>query len=645
MRPSAALSVIVFWLCLLLPFTALAQWPAPLQLTPETREIEVTPHMALLIDKEANLSIEQVAKADAGAWTTMTRNLSMGFTPSVMWLRLEVAPLQNLDINQNSPQWLLEITQPTLTDVRMYHPTPDGHWKMNKGTGNNDILEPSHDHRSALFDLPTPRNQAQIVYVRLQSISSMSSNFVVWNREEFWPNSIRYTFMWGLVYGFGILIIMLHWVFSVWSQNRLHLLYALYIVSTFGTSFLSGGWQLMITDLGTTEQWLLVLGFFSSLTVVTGISFGVLFLDVLHSRPTFAWAQVITSAVVSLASIIGVALGYYINVIPLTQLCTMALICSNIVLAIMELRKGNRKAVLFLWAFGIFYVGVIIRLLRNRGLLEPSLLTENSYQIGAFAHIFIISFGIITTFNKLQQEKKAALDLANKETEHRKEQADFLGMVSHELRTPLTIISSAIDNLKSSDTHPEPTQKRIEKISRATDRMQTLVDSFLNAERMNQTQFEPNKNPCKLDVMLQESITLTLERTAHPITLQQEPELHFRCQADKQLLRIAIDNILSNAVQHSVKGAPVTVSLTTATPYFAIQITNQGNPIDEDDLPRIFERYHRGKNALNRPGTGLGLHVAHTIARNHGGTLEVTNIANGCAFILKIPADFAAQRG
>ena len=252
---------------------------------------------------------------------------------------------------------------------------------------------------------------------------------------------------------------------------------------------------------------------------------------------------------------------------------------------------------------------------------------------------------VITAYNNLQKEKNAALSLAHKETEHRQEQADFLGMVSHELRTPLTIISSAIDNLKSSDTHPEPTQKRIEKISRATDRMQTLVDSFLNAERMNQTQFEPHKNPCKLDVMLQESITLTLERTAHPISLQQEPALHFWCQADKQLLRIAIDNILSNAVQHSLKDAPVTVSLTTATDCFAIKISNQGKPIEEDDLLRIFERYHRGKNALNRPGTGLGLHVAHTIARNHGGTLEINNLANGCAFTLKIPGDFAAQRG
>ena len=48
--------------------------------------------------------------------------------------------------------------------------------------------------------------------------------------------------------------------------------------------------------------------------------------------------------------------------------------------------------------------------------------------------------------------------------------------------------------------------------------------------------------------------------------------------------------------------------------------------------------------AVVQAGTGLGLHVAHTIARNHGGTLAVTNLAKGCAFTLKIPYEFSAQR-
>jgi two-component system, sensor histidine kinase LadS len=636
-------AALILWLWLLLPCTALAQWPAALQLTPDTRQTEVTPQLAILIDKDARLSIEQVAATAPGQWSAMERNLSLGFTQAVVWLRLDISPLPyTTDINPAVRNWLLEVTQPSLTDVRMYQQMPDGRWRMHMGTSREGMPERAYEHRSALFDLPTPHSKAQTIYLRLETPTSMSSMFVIWEAHAFGSHSSQETFVWGLIYGFCILMVLFHWAFSFWSQKQLHLIYALYILATFSSSMVASGWQLTLLNGGSMEQWLFPLGAFFSLAVVTGITFGVLYLDVLETRPIFAWMQIGCSAVISVVCVVGVAFGYYNQVIPWGQLSLMILVCINIVLAVLEWRCGNRKAILFLWAFGTFYVGVIIRLLRNQGLLEPTALTENSYQVGALLHVFLMSYGILTAYNSLQREKNAALTLAHKETEQRKEQADFLSMVSHELRTPITIISAALDNLKDSPIPPGATQKRIDKISRSTDRMQTLVDAFLNAERMTQTQFEPNKKPCNLDTVLQASISLNRERSAHPIALQQSPAAHFQCLADKELLRIALDNLLRNAIQHSTNNAPVTVALYATGTLLRIEVSNQGSPIAAEDLPYIFQRYRRGKNALYRAGTGLGLYVSHTIAHKHGGTLEAANTTDGCIFTLSIPLDTTA---
>jgi signal transduction histidine kinase len=634
-----------FLFCLLwiAPWPVVASEPNPLQLSPNTRSVEVTQHMAILLDRDANLTIEQVAAADASSWAPITGLLSMGFTKTVVWLRLVVAPLPLAnETSQPMPHWLLEVTQPSLTHVQLYHQQPNGQFAHNAGTRNDNNTAPSYQHRSGLFDLPVDTSQAQTIYLRLQSETSMSSTFVVWEERAFWSHNTRITVLWGLLYGFCMLVVMLHWAFSFWSQNRVHLFYAFYIVSTFSVSFLASGWHLVLTEVGSMEQWLYVLGILSSMTLFAGISFGILYLGALQTHPVFARIQIGTSLIVSTCTLVGVGLGYYLYVIPLYQFAMMILICSNIVLALLELRNGNRHALWFLWGFGIFYAGVIIRLLRNRGWLEPSVLTETSYQIGAFVHIFIISYGIIASYNKLQQEKKAAIEVANKETAQRKEQAVFLGMVSHELRTPLTIISTALDNLHNHPDDTAMTEKRIQKIARATHRMQSLVESFLNAERMNQTRFEPHQLPCKLDNLAKEAIDLISERTGHPITLNLRTQSPVHCMADKQLLQLAINNIVLNAVQHSPPSVQVQVTLSVVND-IVLEIRNQGDPIDADDLPKLFDRYHRGKNARNRPGTGLGLHVAHTIVNKHGGTLQAANLPDGCIFTLCLPLNTPAK--
>jgi len=113
---------------------------------------------------------------------------------------------------------------------------------------------------------------------------------------------------------------------------------------------------------------------------------------------------------------------------------------------------GNSNARLFLFAFSFFYIGVCVRMLKNMGFIEPSIFTENGYQIGAFIHILIMSGTIFSLYSNMRKDKQKAEFRLQAEINFRNEQTDFMAMVSHEFRTPLTIINASSENLLNEKT-------------------------------------------------------------------------------------------------------------------------------------------------------------------------------------------------
>jgi signal transduction histidine kinase len=110
------------------------------------------------------------------------------------------------------------------------------------------------------------------------------------------------------------------------------------------------------------------------------------------------------------------------------------------------------------------------------------------------------------------------------------------------------------------------------------------------------------------------------------------PDRRFRCprnnaleiQADPELLRLAISQLLENACKYSSPGSLVSVRILEEPEGVAIRVTNTGSVVSARDQLRIFERFYRGTEANNlAPGSGLGLYVARKIAAAHGGRLEL----------------------
>jgi signal transduction histidine kinase len=115
-----------------------------------------------------------------------------------------------------------------------------------------------------------------------------------------------------------------------------------------------------------------------------------------------------------------------------------------------------------------------------------------------------------------------------------------------------------------------------------------------------------------------------------------------RVAADREKLRRAVENLISNAIKFTDDSGKVTIDVTLNGDGIEVAVRDTGQGIPADELPRLFERFYRG--SARKPGTGLGLSIARNLVRLHGGDITVTSEVNrGSEFRVRLPREAAAS--
>jgi signal transduction histidine kinase len=339
---------------------------------------------------------------------------------------------------------------------------------------------------------------------------------------------------------------------------------------------------------------------------------------------------------ISAIGVISIVAGKYIWITPLLQAYSMVLISTFIGISAYYSIKGDAKSRFFLFAFSFFYFGVFWRYLRNISIVEPNFWNENIYQIAAFVHMLVMSIGIFASYNKLRKEKQIAESRADAEFKLREEQGEFLSLVSHEFRTPLTISSASVDNLLQQSDLSAEAYKRINKILKSNERMQSLINTYLSKERLLMDVLELNIQKTNLNNLCQLAVSDMYNADISEIKIDVPHAIELKC--DAEMLRIALNNLLQNSMRFSENPGSIKIFSFTDSKTTTITISDQGPGIPDDELDLIFTRYFRGKNSMNQPGAGLGLHLVNKIILKHGGHVSVRNLQDGgCEFSLTFP--------
>jgi signal transduction histidine kinase len=219
--------------------------------------------------------------------------------------------------------------------------------------------------------------------------------------------------------------------------------------------------------------------------------------------------------------------------------------------------------------------------------------------------------------------------------------ADFVSLVSHELRSPMAAVIGAARTLQQRWRELQPTQREsfLELIANETSRLADLIGDVLDTSRIEAGTFSYRFAEVDLGVLVNESVsTASLGQDEVPIRAEVGPVTPVR--ADAERLRQVIGNLIDNAVKYSPAGEAVSVRVARHDANAVIAVSDRGPGIAAADQRLIFEKFGRVTRAGSdaKPGTGLGLYIARSIAEAHGGTLEVSSApGRGSTFTLKLP--------
>jgi len=219
--------------------------------------------------------------------------------------------------------------------------------------------------------------------------------------------------------------------------------------------------------------------------------------------------------------------------------------------------------------------------------------------------------------------------------------ADFLSMITHDIKVPLTVILGYTEML--TDPEPPPDQIPPEVLTRIRESGETihgLVCNFLDLSRIEAGRMTLDPRPFDLAEMLAHAVEhygSTARRKGVRLALETErlPAL----VADESQLQRVVANLLGNAIKYTAAGGRVTVSAARQDGRVAVVFRDTGHGIPADEMPHLFEKYRRVRQAKRTEGTGLGLFIAKTIVEAHGGDIRVESTPGvGSTFTVLLPA-------
>lgn len=208
--------------------------------------------------------------------------------------------------------------------------------------------------------------------------------------------------------------------------------------------------------------------------------------------------------------------------------------------------------------------------------------------------------------------------------------------ISHQLKTPLTSILVILDNLIDDEDMPkEVRQDFIRDIKRKVSSINFLVQSILKLSKFDSNTIKFIKENILLKDIVNESVkNVSMLCDLKNVDIEVNGESKAKVNCDFMWEVEAVTNIIKNCVEHSNNESKIIVNYEQNNVYSSITIQDFAGGIDKKDLPHIFERFYKGKNA-SQDSVGIGLALAKTIIENDNGNINVETDNIGTKFIIK----------
>ena len=657
---------LLWFLCGMLLFAqgALArttQEPAPLRAMSLGWDIP----LQRLDDPTGLLTVDDVlTQQDAGIrWHTMEHNLNAGYNSPVVWLRFKVPQ----PTSGNEPVWLLG-DPPFLDSVVLYQEDEaTGVWLAQR-SGDHVPARFKPSLRQHLFKLET----GKWALLRIQTTSAMQ----FWG--DIFPTSqtlgaqlAANEITMGLYFGATTALLL-----AIWAAAGIFRTYNLYALAALGTFSAIHVFNVRgYANLWMPESWTVWsshavgIGAFGMAATVAWQIREQLTRDTQYLRTDRALLVLIA---INVLGIVSVPLGFYGTVawVNLASLVGSDIVAATLCLIAIRKRQRRTQHALLLTAYLAHLVGSMPTTAVLMGLIHWKLDITSIWQFQTFIFTALIAgavfVGLVLRYRQSELSKdKAIASLAKSEheledkieqrtrelslaqirlkhaleseRELRCEQRQFFQMISHEFRTPLAVVDSAAAEQQSFPSSELITQTdRAKQIRRACRRLSSLVDSCLISERLDSAGFALHVAPANVSAMLEHAAQLVHWSPRHRLHLFMESApTEWVC--DETLVRIALSNLVDNAVKHASEGEIFVAARKNEAGLLEISVADEGSGMSLEVMSRIFQQFEQGNRTDQNKGFGLGLWVSRRVARLHGGDVTVeSQQGHGACFTLTL---------
>jgi PAS domain S-box-containing protein len=255
------------------------------------------------------------------------------------------------------------------------------------------------------------------------------------------------------------------------------------------------------------------------------------------------------------------------------------------------------------------------------------------------------------------QEAQRGAETARREAESAQQEAEaanrakdeFLAMVSHELRTPLTPVLGWVHLLRTTGLDTAQAANALETVERNTRAQAQIVNDLLDISRIVTGKLQLHLEETDLQQVIESAVD-TLRVSTEQSGIHLNVESHFlgtaRCDADR--IQQVVLNLIANAIKFTPAGGTIRVLAHAERHWIQLEVRDNGNGIEPEFLPYVFDRFRQGDTASTRRhgGLGLGLSIVRHIVELHGGTVTVHSdgVGEGTTFKVRLPRNVSTSQ-
>lgn len=670
---------LIIALCILFGgLAAQTSWALPLDPADGVNApVSLSGHLAVLHDPSGALTLDDILSGHSNIpFEPIPSMLTEGYRKGAIWVRF------SLSAPETSNRWLLQVERPLIEHVTVY---------VRDGTGRFAILPPtdlSGDEDvtlayATLFSIPASSAETEY-YIRFQSMTSITTALNIWQKDGYAEYRRSDNWIMSIVLGAVGAMIIANLLYAYLLRDSLYLLYAaLLIESAMMTIFHLGYADQVFYTINSSN----IHRIWGTVVCLYSIVMVWFLAKIFEFRRHWIWSWRIIECIILLngvALIFSIA-GHYGDVglfVSRLQQLSYLFIAAFVLYLLIALRQQQYLLSALAFACVIAVSLVMQSQYAGTNLFGIDTSLARFMAIGTLIHLVLLSAAVAQRARfaelSLSEEKDRVIavsrvaerELATKVRERTAEladrnaslkaevdrrhllelklrqsldavndalaqQRDFVALVSHEFRGPLAVIAAAADNLSSGES-TDNTKLRTARIRQTVKRMSLLIENVLAGDRLNGDQKAfPMIGMVHLNEILRTAKAGLDDDAARRVSFILCDEVTVK--GDRNLLEIAVQNLIQNAMKYSAAPSPVTVRLSTNQGVAFVHVMDQGIGVAPNDRELIFMKYYRAAGQ-SANGSGLGLYISREIAQQHGGDLTlVASGGNGSTFCLSLP--------